>query len=464
MVSVKQESYSGGGSSAEDRLKGAQCDCDYCKKDISSQVHIKCAHCPKFNLCVDCFYVGVETTQHKNNHPYRVMDDMSAPLYTTKWGADEELLLLEGIETFGLGNWVDVAEHVGTKNKFECEYHYWSVYVDVDTFPLPQNNLTTLINDSKPITDRDVKKTDDGMLVTIKKNLGIKTSMSCTQNYEGPNKIKQPNPKIGLEVGFVPYRGDFDVEYDNDAEVLIGEMEISENDTPQERQYKLDILRLYDYKLAEREKRKKFAIERNIIDWKKTQTNEKKKNKEERDIVNKYRPFARFVSQEDFDDLMVHVIKEKQLRQRIEQLQAWRTRGISTIEGGELHEKKNNGTAAVNKHRSRSSVKKEDFVNLVSPSLENKNNNSNAFAQQENMFIGAELLSSKEREFCVELRMLPNQYILCKDALTRESFRQGFLSKSTAMSLLSDLEQNKVSKLYDYFVVCGWVTSPHQSG
>jgi transcriptional adapter 2-alpha len=73
---------------------------------------------------------------------------MSAPIYTTKWGADEELLLLEGIEMFGLGNWVDCAEHVGTKNKFECEYHYWSTYVDVDTFPLPPVCLiqTVLLN------------------------------------------------------------------------------------------------------------------------------------------------------------------------------------------------------------------------------------------------------------------------------------------------------------------------------
>jgi transcriptional adapter 2-alpha len=267
MVTVKQEQYTGGSSSSsEERLKGAQYHCNYCKKDISSQVRIKCAECADFDLCVDCFFVGVETTGHKNYHSYRVMDDMSAPIYTTKWGADEELLLLEGIEMFGLGNWVDVAEHVGTKNKFECEYHYWSTYVDVETFPLPPNNRP--LREDRVIGSNDVKKTDDGMLVLIKKQLGIKTSASCTSNYENKN-IKLSHPRIGLEVGFIPYRGDFDVEYDNDAELLIGEMEITENDTPQEREMKLKVLKLYDYKLAERELRKKFAIERNLIDWKK---------------------------------------------------------------------------------------------------------------------------------------------------------------------------------------------------
>jgi hypothetical protein len=42
--------------------------------------------------------------------------------------------------------------------------------------------------------------------------------------------------QIGLEVGFIPFRGDFsELEYENDAELLIAEMEITEHDTPQER-------------------------------------------------------------------------------------------------------------------------------------------------------------------------------------------------------------------------------------
>jgi transcriptional adapter 2-alpha len=77
----------------------------------------------------------------------------------------------------------------------------------------------------------------------------------------------------------------------------------------------------------------------------------------------------------------------------------------------------------------------------------------------ENIYIGAELLSSKERDLCVELGLMPKQYLLMKDALVRESFRHGFLTKTTAYTLLSDLEQTKVSKMYDYFVVSGWITA-----
>lgn len=55
--------------------KGASYHCDYCRKDISNTIRIKCAHslCPDFDLCVECFSVGVEIQQHKNDHPYYVI-------------------------------------------------------------------------------------------------------------------------------------------------------------------------------------------------------------------------------------------------------------------------------------------------------------------------------------------------------------------------------------------------------
>lgn len=46
---------------------------------------------------------------------------------------------------YGLGNWGpdplhrnSVADHVGMKGGPECQAHYYSVYVDTDTFPLPK--------------------------------------------------------------------------------------------------------------------------------------------------------------------------------------------------------------------------------------------------------------------------------------------------------------------------------------
>lgn len=41
-----------------------------------------------------------------------------------------ELLLITGLQQYGLGNWQDVAEHVGTRYKEECEKHYLDVYIN----------------------------------------------------------------------------------------------------------------------------------------------------------------------------------------------------------------------------------------------------------------------------------------------------------------------------------------------
>ena len=64
---------------------------------------MRCADCQDFDLCLDCFSVGVEVSPHTNAHRYRVIDDLSFPVLHPDWGADEELLLLEGIDGERLG-------------------------------------------------------------------------------------------------------------------------------------------------------------------------------------------------------------------------------------------------------------------------------------------------------------------------------------------------------------------------
>jgi len=50
-------------------------------------------------------------------------------VYSSSWTAQEELLLLEGIQKFGFGNWQDIAEHLGTKTAIEIESHYENIYL-----------------------------------------------------------------------------------------------------------------------------------------------------------------------------------------------------------------------------------------------------------------------------------------------------------------------------------------------
>ena len=60
--------------------------CNYCQKDISHVVRVKCAVCADFDLCLECFSAGVELLPHRNDHAYRLVDNLSFPLYEPDWG------------------------------------------------------------------------------------------------------------------------------------------------------------------------------------------------------------------------------------------------------------------------------------------------------------------------------------------------------------------------------------------
>lgn len=92
----------------EDFGQKVHCDNPECSKDITHLVIIRCAECIDFDLCLPCFCGGVELKDHKKSHGYRVMvhfrliqDVLDFPVFEADWGADEELLLVEGLELFG---------------------------------------------------------------------------------------------------------------------------------------------------------------------------------------------------------------------------------------------------------------------------------------------------------------------------------------------------------------------------
>ena len=61
--------------------------CNYCQKRHQQRaVRIKCAVCPDFDLCLDCFSVGAYIYPHRPDHAYRVVDNLSFPLFHPDWG------------------------------------------------------------------------------------------------------------------------------------------------------------------------------------------------------------------------------------------------------------------------------------------------------------------------------------------------------------------------------------------
>lgn len=68
----------------------------------------------------------------------------------------------------------------------------------------------------------------------------------------------------------------------------------------------------------------------NLIDYKALQSKEKRKPKDERELLARLRVFARYQSPQEHEQFAQGVLEAKRLRKRIEQLQQYRRLGIRT--------------------------------------------------------------------------------------------------------------------------------------
>ena len=138
--------------------------------------------------------------------------------------------------------------------------------------------------------------------------------------------------------GFMPRRGDFDVEWENDAEAALADMEFTSSDTPQEKQLKLQVLDIYCQKLDEREKRKDFILSRHLYDYRKYVQDEQSLPADERDLVHRMRLFERFHTLEEHKQFISDILKAKRLRKEIAKLQMYRRIGIRSLAEAEKYE------------------------------------------------------------------------------------------------------------------------------
>ncbi|XP_022733546.1 transcriptional adapter ADA2a-like isoform X2 [Durio zibethinus] len=476
--------------------------CNYCNKDLSGMVRIKCAVCPDFDLCVECFSVGAEVSPHKSNHPYRVMDNLSFPLICPEWNADEEILLLEGIEMYGFGNWTEVAEHVGTKSKSQCIDHYNAIYMNSPCFPLP--DLSHVMGKSREELlamakgNSQVKKefTAHGELTlkdesptgaTVKyeaprkEDPAYQSSSSLTAEPQADRSIGEKKPRVSTDEepsmtelsGYNFKRQEFEIEYDNDAELLLADMEFKDTDTKAEHELKLRVLHIYSKRLDERKRRKDFILERNLL-----YPDPFKRNlsPEEREIYQRCKVFMRFHSKEEHEELLKSVIEEHRTVKRIQELQEARAAGCRTAaEANKYIEQKRKKEAEENAQRLRESVQAGPSGKVLlhgsprgivrgSTGLQPFSKESSTVIGQDTLstlddwditgFIGADLLSDTEKQLCNEIRILPTHYLSMLQTLSMEIMKGNISKKSDAYNLFK-VEPSKVDRVYDMLVKKG---------
>lgn len=518
--------------------------CNYCNKDISGKIRIKCAVCSDFDLCIECFSVGAEIHPHKSNHPYRVMDNLSFPLISPDWSADEEILLLEGIEMHGLGSWNDVAEHVGTKSKEQCVDHYNAIYMNSRCFPLPDmshvrgKNREELLAMAKEQDELKKGYTDVGS-VTIKEETpssgrvmmedqrteasigcassclasgdmvpcdarsgagktvssvahindscdGIKLEDSHAYRSRGEKKPRIAGDEVPTVTEISGYnfkRQEFEIEYDNDAEQLLADMEFKDSDTDAERKLKLRVLHIFLKRLDERKRRKDFILDRNLLY---PDPFEKDLTPEEKAICRAYRVFMRFHTKEEHDVLLKSVIEEHRILRRIQDLQAARAAGCRTsaeaeryieqkrkreIEENSRRGKENLQIVPNGKYVQRANNLKEEHVSsprggvrgpvvldssgkdFLSTPLEHLVGNA-VDIWDVSGFIGADLLSEHEKQLCSEIRLLPTHYLSIMETLST-GILSGSITKKSDAHRLFNVDPTKVDRMYDMLIKKG---------
>ncbi|KAH8741800.1 ADA2 protein with a ZZ finger [Cryptosporidium ryanae] len=506
--------------------------CDVCKKD-TWDYRIRCAECTEYDLCLDCFCQGKFSNNHKPDHKYIPIGRYTFNLLTNNWTAEEELLLMEAVSRYGLGNWSEISKYIteGPAGVFslhqksqktgyghsadECEKHYNEFYLNSQTKPLPDTrNYLKLSskdhNSNEKMSDVGIKDEvsnsniendnisevkgdnttvkDESDIQQIKKQFFGRSGNKTTSN-SGSSSNSKPSTNV---VGYMPLRGDFDVEYDNDAELLLADMEFRDHDTPQERELKLQILEIYNSKLDERTYRKRFVIERNLLDIKQQQQKEKKRTKDERDLHSFLKPISRFQTEEEQEKLVSLLIEEKRIRNHLQKVQEWCSIGIRTLEEVKRYEEEKkrredikckiinqnknfsvpavstNSISGVNGNNSNlltapnglglGNVKTqpksttpfvyEGQARTIKRQQKNNNlgiNNSGNNASSPNIqgqstipiesYPGASLLTTQEKAFCDQIQLPPIFYILSKRILMQEAKYQLGLSSRNRKSL-----------------------------
>lgn len=456
------------------------------------QVRIRCAHhvCNEYDLCVPCFSAGESSRDHDpRTHSYSVIEQHSIPIYTKDWGADEELLLLEGGESYGLGSWADIADHIGGyRTKDEVRDHYIKTYIEGSKFPLPERASP----DDRSLIDEVPREK-----FQARKKRRIEERKEAAKSAPPATPKQKPTASVPAchEIqGYMPGRMEFETEFANEAEEGVQHMQFDPGDglnprtgeVEPEMDLKMVVMDIYNSRLTARAERKKIIFEHNLLEYRKNAALDKKRTKEERDLLNKAKPFARMINHHDFDEFCNGLEYEHNLRQAISQLQDWRQMGIGDLKGGEKYEQEKqqraqrpaptgsfdrlasirpnkptppvetpSATTALTAPELPIRLQQNGIHTPVSPNSRSPNNNTdraltNGHANGtltpqsgKSRYViqpipGAQplklnnenatdlhLLTKEEQELCSVLRIMPKPYLVIKEHLMKEAMKQG---------------------------------------
>jgi transcriptional adapter 2-alpha len=210
------------------------------------------------------------------------------------------LCVLDGSRRFSVGDWGDVYARLNSGSGQECErvfmmlYEIWARLSDAP-FPSVASDVVDgcLAASSSP--------NSNGMFV---------------HGIEASREADMP--------GFLSKRGDFDFEFDDSAELILADLELSDLDTFEEINSKLASLRAYTERIQNREYAKNFVVRNGLLNYQDQANGHRSRTIEESDLRGKLRPLQRFFPAQAFDEFTQLLLHEHRLRQRLRTLESIR--------------------------------------------------------------------------------------------------------------------------------------------
>ena len=344
--------------------------CCVCNKNITNQIKVILESTnPKnkiyqkglnFNaLCIKCFllktkynskeniyYVGNEITLYNFKFSsYSILNKMNENIFTNDWTLGDEIKLLGAIEKLGLENWEEISKILG-KGKFECESHYYTFYYKSKDDYLPSekiiniNNLNKNNNNSKNLLKIN-KKEENKYLLKIQENIGYipfsdnnKPNRSISKNIKKDDQdLNKPiNQNIYDNLGYWVKRKDYDVEFKNEAEIQMSEIEFRENDSKDNTIINYKNLKNYNNVLDEREERKNLIIEKNLFDVRKQMNFSKRLSKQDREMFQILKYNMKYLTKDQFLFIFESNVLEKNIKARLNQLLYYKNLGCNTYD------------------------------------------------------------------------------------------------------------------------------------
>ncbi|KAF9444781.1 SWIRM-domain-containing protein [Macrolepiota fuliginosa MF-IS2] len=249
--------------------------------------------------------------------------------------------------------------------------------------------------------------------------------------------------------------------------------------------FKLTLLEMYAQRVEKRHESKAVMFERGLLEYKKMQATDKKRPREEREILHRLRPFARLQTAEDYEAFAADMLYEAILRKRIQELQHYRRLGLSTAADIDKYEhdlaKRTQVKAAARDHdrsQYRSSGRQSSGPDPRRSSLASFGDSDDRNSREPTPRLpgttapavrrppaplnlanspSLHLLTPAEQTLCSQLRILPKPYLVIKETLVREYARRGGKLRRREARDLVKIDVNKTSRIWDFLVQAGFL-------